>query len=31
MRTTMGQERINGLTLMRVHYRVDIDINVLAD
>jgi len=31
MRTTMGQERINGLTLMHVHYRVDIDINVLAD
>ena len=26
IRTTMGQERINGLALMRVHYAVDIDI-----
>ena len=31
MRTTMGQERINGLALMHVHYGVDIDIQWVTD
>ena len=31
MRTTMGQERINGLALMHVHYGLDIDIQWVID
>ncbi|KAK2154514.1 hypothetical protein LSH36_266g00001 [Paralvinella palmiformis] len=31
MRTTMAQERINGLALMHVHYGLDIDIQWVID
>lgn len=31
MRTTIGQERLNGLALLHVHYSIDIDIDQVVD